>query len=127
MITFITHGYVLKQSSLGKKGPSGAELSQTEAAAAGVPGVTPNRRLCCLQKVNSMESPKPQASEAAKSGPLAFSTSSPWVRRPRSACREEGERPEDGECCEDGERLREAVRSLKGERRALQAQLQERE
>ncbi|XP_036097992.1 IQ domain-containing protein E [Molossus molossus] len=75
------------------------------------------RRIAELEKkVNSMESPKPQASEVAKSGPLAFSASGSWVHRP----------PSDGHR-EDSERLREAVRSLDGEREALQARLQERE
>lgn len=74
-----------------------------------------------------MESPKPQASEVARSGPLAFSAPGSWGHRPRSELREDSGSREDCERCADSERLREAVRTLTGEREALQAQLQDRE
>ena len=56
-----------------------------------------------------MESPKAQASEAARSTSLTPSASSPTLH------------------LQENERLRGAVKSLKGERSALQTQLQERE
>ncbi|XP_019492966.1 PREDICTED: IQ domain-containing protein E [Hipposideros armiger] len=75
------------------------------------------RRIAELEKkLNSMESPRSHASEADSSDPLGHSASSSAVRgQPRSEAQEESER------------LRGAVRSLRGERKALQAQLQERE
>lgn len=75
-----------------------------------------NKCLCCLQKISSMESPRSHASEVDRSDPLGHSASSSAVhRQPQS------------ECQEDSECLRGAVRSLKGEQKALQVQLQERE
>ena len=63
-----------------------------------------------------MESPKSPASEVVQAGFPADSSSSSTVhRQPRSDRHEEGER------------LRGAVKSLKGERNALQSQLQEKE
>lgn len=63
-----------------------------------------------------MESPRSHASQGDRSDPLGHSASSPPVhRQPRS------------DCHEDSEHLRGALRSLKGERRALRARLQERE
>lgn len=68
-----------------------------------------NRCLCRLQKLSSMESPKPQASEAARPASPTPSAPSPTSH------------------LQESERLRGAVRSLKGQRSALHAQLQERE
>ena len=63
-----------------------------------------------------MESPKSHASEVVKSNAVVHSASSSAVpRQPR------GDRQEDSE----SERLRGTVQSLKGERNALQLQLQE--
>lgn len=63
-----------------------------------------------------MERPRSHASEVDRSDPLGHSASSCAVhRQPRS------------ECHEDSERLRGVVRSPKGEQKALQVQLQERE
>ncbi|XP_040123202.1 IQ domain-containing protein E [Oryx dammah] len=68
------------------------------------------RRIAELEKkLSSMESPKPQASEAARSTSLTPSASSPTLHR------------------QESERLRGAVKSLKGERNALHTQLQERD
>ncbi|XP_054574224.1 IQ domain-containing protein E isoform X1 [Eptesicus fuscus] len=87
------------------------------------------RRIAELEKkISSMESPKPQASDGVWSDPLARSASSTWGhRQPRPEPQEDSERPQDSERQEDSERLRGALRSLKGERKALQAQLQERD
>lgn len=71
--------------------------------------ITSNRCLCRLQKLSSMESPKPQASEAAR-------PASPTPSAPSPASH-----------LQESERLRGAVRSLQDERSALHAQLQERE
>lgn len=63
-----------------------------------------------------MESPKSHTSEAVNSNAVVPSASSSAVpRQPR------------GDRQEDSERLRGAMRSLKGERNALQMQLQEKE
>ncbi|XP_052510769.1 IQ domain-containing protein E isoform X2 [Budorcas taxicolor] len=68
------------------------------------------RRIAELEKkLSSMESPKPQPSEAARPGSPSPSAPSPTLR------------------LQESERLRGAVRSLKGERSALHAQLQERD
>ncbi|XP_068823572.1 IQ domain-containing protein E [Capricornis sumatraensis] len=68
------------------------------------------RRIAELEKkLSSMESPKPQASEAARPSSLTPSAPSPTLH------------------LQESERLRGAVRSLKGERSALHAQLQERD
>uniref|UniRef100_A0A452Q8N7 IQ motif containing E n=1 Tax=Ursus americanus TaxID=9643 RepID=A0A452Q8N7_URSAM len=77
------------------------------------------RRIAELEKkISSMESPKSHASEVVKSNAVVHSASSSAVpRQPR------GDRQEDSE----SERLRGAVQSLKGERSALQLQLQEKE
>lgn len=63
-----------------------------------------------------MESPTCHASEGASSTPPAYSACSSAVQRQPRPDRQE-----------ESERLRGAVKSLKGERSALQAQLQERE
>lgn len=77
---------------------------------------TSNKCLCCPQKVNSMEGPKPQASGADKSdGPVQSASSSSMPRQQRCDRHQESEH------------LREAMRSLRGERNALQGQLQEKE
>ncbi|XP_070086787.1 IQ domain-containing protein E isoform X9 [Equus caballus] len=75
------------------------------------------RRISELEKkISLMESPKSPASEVVQAGFPADSSSSSTVhRQPRSDRHEEGER------------LRGAVKSLKGERNALQSQLQEKE
>ncbi|XP_074170091.1 IQ domain-containing protein E isoform X3 [Rhinolophus sinicus] len=75
------------------------------------------RRIAELEKkISSMERPRSHASEVDRSDPLGHSASSCAVhRQPRS------------ECHEDSERLRGAVRSPKGEQKALQVQLQERD
>ncbi|KAM8764581.1 IQ domain-containing protein E [Rhynchonycteris naso] len=75
------------------------------------------RRIAELEKkISSMESAKPEASHVVKSDALALCASSALVsRQPRA------------ECPEDSARLRGAVRSLKGERKTLLAQLQERD
>ncbi|KAF6280828.1 IQ motif containing E [Rhinolophus ferrumequinum] len=75
------------------------------------------RRIAELEKkISSMESPRSHASEVDRSDPLGHSASSSVVhRQPQS------------ECQEDSECLRGAVRSLKGEQKALQVQLQERD
>ncbi|XP_070340224.1 IQ domain-containing protein E isoform X12 [Equus asinus] len=75
------------------------------------------RRISELEKkISLMESPKSPASEVVQAGFPADSSSSSTVhRQPRSDRQEEGER------------LRGAVKSLKGERNALQSQLQEKE
>ncbi|XP_048080708.1 IQ domain-containing protein E isoform X2 [Ursus arctos] len=77
------------------------------------------RRIAELEKkISSMESPKSHASEVVKSNAVVHSASSSAVpRQPR------GDRQEDSE----SERLRGTVQSLKGERNALQLQLQEKE
>nr|XP_005887394.1 PREDICTED: IQ domain-containing protein E [Bos mutus] len=68
------------------------------------------RRIAELEKkLSSMESPKPQASEAARSTSLTPSASSPTLH------------------LQENERLHGAVKSLKGERSALHTQLQERD
>lgn len=68
------------------------------------------RRIAELEKkLSSMESPKPQASEAARSTSLTPSASSPTLH------------------LQENEHLHGAVKSLKGERSALHTQLQERE
>uniref|UniRef100_G1PUJ2 IQ motif containing E n=1 Tax=Myotis lucifugus TaxID=59463 RepID=G1PUJ2_MYOLU len=75
------------------------------------------RRIAELEKkIRSLESPPPQASDGGRSDALVLCASSTW-----------GHRQEDGERQDDGERLRGALRSLKGERKALRAQLQERD
>ncbi|XP_012903236.2 IQ domain-containing protein E isoform X6 [Mustela putorius furo] len=75
------------------------------------------RRIAELEKkISSMESPKSHTSEAVNSNAVVPSASSSAVpRQPR------------GDRQEDSERLRGAMRSLKGERNALQMQLQEKE
>ncbi|XP_034525611.1 IQ domain-containing protein E isoform X2 [Ailuropoda melanoleuca] len=77
------------------------------------------RRIAELEKkISSMESPKSHTSEVVKSNAVVHSASSSTVlRQPR------GDRQEDSE----SERLRGTVQSLKGERNALQLQLQEKE
>ncbi|XP_023372312.1 IQ domain-containing protein E isoform X3 [Otolemur garnettii] len=104
------------------------------------------RRISELEKkISSVESLKLRPSELAKSSPLAHSSSSSTVNRQLRGdrdCREEQERLRG--CCgeeqerlrgcreeqerlqEEQERLRGTLRSLKGERDALQAQLLER-
>ncbi|XP_017895992.1 PREDICTED: IQ domain-containing protein E isoform X3 [Capra hircus] len=68
------------------------------------------RRIAELEKkLSSMESPKPQASEAARPASPTPSAPSPTSH------------------LQESERLRGAVRSLKGQRSALHAQLQERD
>ncbi|ELK28987.1 IQ domain-containing protein E [Myotis davidii] len=81
------------------------------------------RRIAELEKkIRSLESPPPQAPDGGRSDALALCVSSTWGhRQPRPEPQEDGERQE------DSERLRGALRSLKGERKALRAQLQERE
>uniref|UniRef100_A0A480LHJ6 IQ domain-containing protein E isoform 3 n=2 Tax=Sus scrofa TaxID=9823 RepID=A0A480LHJ6_PIG len=75
------------------------------------------RRIAELEKkISSMESPTCHASEGASSTPPAYSACSSAVQRQPRPDRQE-----------ESERLRGAVKSLKGERSALQAQLQERE
>nr|XP_012415653.1 PREDICTED: IQ domain-containing protein E [Odobenus rosmarus divergens] len=75
------------------------------------------RRIAELEKkISSMESPKLHASEVVKSNAVVRSASSSTVPRQPGGDRQE-----------DSERLRGAVRSLKGERNALQMQLQEKE
>ncbi|XP_045848998.1 IQ domain-containing protein E isoform X4 [Meles meles] len=73
------------------------------------------RRIAELEKkISSMESPKSHTSEAVNSNAVVHSASGSAVpRQPR------------GDQQEDSERLRGAMRSLKGERNALQTQLQE--
>ncbi|XP_016068467.1 PREDICTED: IQ domain-containing protein E [Miniopterus natalensis] len=80
------------------------------------------RRIAELEKkISSVESPEPQALDVVRSDPLALPASSAWAhRQPQPECQEDNKRHE------DSERLRGTVRSLKGERKALQAQLQER-
>ncbi|KAF5918296.1 hypothetical protein HPG69_002939 [Diceros bicornis minor] len=75
------------------------------------------RRIAELEKkMSSMESPHSPTSEVVQASPLADSSSSSSVhRQPRSNRREESER------------LRGTVKSLKGERNALQTQLQEKD
>ncbi|XP_022356717.1 IQ domain-containing protein E [Enhydra lutris kenyoni] len=75
------------------------------------------RRIAELEKkISSMESPKSHTSEVVNSNAVVPSASSSAVpRQPR------------GDRQEDSERLRGAIRSLKGERNALQTQLQEKE
>ncbi|XP_034844162.1 IQ domain-containing protein E [Mirounga leonina] len=75
------------------------------------------RRIAELEKkISSMESPKPHASEVVKSNAVVRSSSSSTVPRQPGGDRED-----------DSESLWGAVRSLKGERNALQMQLQEKE
>uniref|UniRef100_A0A8D0XZ75 IQ domain-containing protein E n=1 Tax=Sus scrofa TaxID=9823 RepID=A0A8D0XZ75_PIG len=75
------------------------------------------RRIAELEKkISSMESPTCHASEGARSTPPAYSACSSAVQRQPRPDRQE-----------ESERLRGAVKSLKGERSALQAQLQERD
>uniref|UniRef100_A0A287AI28 IQ motif containing E n=1 Tax=Sus scrofa TaxID=9823 RepID=A0A287AI28_PIG len=75
------------------------------------------RRIAELEKkISSMESPTCHASEGASSTPPAYSACSSAVQRQPRPDRQE-----------ESERLRGAVKSLKGERSALQAQLQERD
>lgn len=82
-----------------------------------------NRCLCCPQKIRSLESPPPQASDGGRPDALAPCASSTWGhRQPRPEPQDDGEQRQD-----DSERLRGALRSLKGERKALRVQLQERE
>ncbi|XP_047570044.1 IQ domain-containing protein E isoform X6 [Lutra lutra] len=75
------------------------------------------RRIAELEKkVSSMESPKSHTSEVVNSNAVVPSASSSAVpRQPR------------GDRQEDSEHLRGVMRSLKGERNALQTQLQEKE
>uniref|UniRef100_A0A8I3MR09 IQ motif containing E n=1 Tax=Canis lupus familiaris TaxID=9615 RepID=A0A8I3MR09_CANLF len=75
------------------------------------------RRITELEKkISSMESPKLHASEVVKANAVVHSASSSTVsRQPR------------GDQHEDNEHLRGTVRSLKGERNALQMQLQEKD
>uniref|UniRef100_H0XNV9 IQ domain-containing protein E n=1 Tax=Otolemur garnettii TaxID=30611 RepID=H0XNV9_OTOGA len=74
------------------------------------------RRISELEKkISSVESLKLRPSELAKSSPLAHSSSSSTVNRQLRGDRDE-----------EQERLRGTLRSLKGERDALQAQLLER-
>ncbi|XP_064449459.1 IQ domain-containing protein E isoform X4 [Mirounga angustirostris] len=75
------------------------------------------RRIAELEKkISSMESPKPHASEVVKSNAVVRSSSSSTVPRQPGGDQED-----------DSESLWGAVRSLKGERNALQMQLQEKE
>ncbi|XP_035578207.1 IQ domain-containing protein E isoform X3 [Zalophus californianus] len=75
------------------------------------------RRIAELEKkISSMESPKLHASEVVKSNAVVRSASSSTVPRQPGGDRQD-----------DSERLRGAVQSLKGERNALQMQLQEKE
>uniref|UniRef100_A0A2K6GTL1 IQ domain-containing protein E n=1 Tax=Propithecus coquereli TaxID=379532 RepID=A0A2K6GTL1_PROCO len=77
------------------------------------------RRISELEKkISSMESSKSDASDLAKSNPLARPASSSTVHR-----QPQGDRDPQ----EDQEHLRGAVRNLKGERNALQRQLLEKE
>nr|XP_036280189.1 IQ domain-containing protein E [Pipistrellus kuhlii] len=87
------------------------------------------RRIAELEKkISSMESSKPQAPNGVWSDPLALSASGTWGhQQPCPEPQEDSERPQDSECQEDSEHLRGALRSLKGERKALQAQLQDRD
>ncbi|XP_059555391.1 IQ domain-containing protein E isoform X10 [Myotis daubentonii] len=87
------------------------------------------RRIAELEKkIRSLESPPPQAPDGGRSDALALCVSSTWGhRQPRPEPQEDGERHQDSERQEDSERLRGALRSLKGERKALRAQLQERD
>ncbi|XP_036167745.1 IQ domain-containing protein E isoform X3 [Myotis myotis] len=87
------------------------------------------RRIAELEKkIRSLESPPPQAPDGGRSDALALCVSSTWGHpQPRPEPQEDGERHQDSERQEDSERLRGALRSLKGERKALRAQLQERE
>ncbi|XP_072609385.1 IQ domain-containing protein E isoform X12 [Vulpes vulpes] len=75
------------------------------------------RRITELEKkISSMESPKLHASEVVKANAVVHSASSSTMsRQPR------------GDQHEDSEHLRGTVRSLKGERNALQMQLQEKD
>ncbi|XP_053411717.1 IQ domain-containing protein E isoform X3 [Nycticebus coucang] len=76
------------------------------------------RRISELEKkISSMESLKSHPSDPAKSSPLAHSASSSTVNRQLRG---------DRDCREEQEHLRGTLRSLKGERDALQAQLLER-
>nr|XP_025719582.1 IQ domain-containing protein E isoform X3 [Callorhinus ursinus] len=75
------------------------------------------RRIAELEKkISAMESPKLHASEVVKSNAVVRSASSSTVPRQPGGDRQD-----------DSERLRGAVQSLKGERNALQMQLQEKE
>ncbi|XP_028353862.1 IQ domain-containing protein E [Physeter macrocephalus] len=75
------------------------------------------RRIAELEKkIGVMESPKSHASEAVRSTPPAHRVSSSTAHRQPRPDRQE-----------ESERLRGAVKSLKGERNALHAQLQERD
>lgn len=85
-------------------------------------GAMSNQCLCYPQKISSLESPKPQASDVVRADAQALSESSTWGHRQLHP-----EPQEDSERHQDSERLRGALRSLRGERKALQAQLQERE
>ncbi|XP_070270385.1 IQ domain-containing protein E isoform X6 [Myotis yumanensis] len=87
------------------------------------------RRIAELEKkIRSLESPPPQASDGGRSDALALCASSTWGhRQPLPEPQEDGERHQDSERQDDSERLRGALRSLKGERKALRAQLQERD
>nr|KAF6348860.1 IQ motif containing E [Myotis myotis] len=87
------------------------------------------RRIAELEKkIRSLESPPPQAPDGGRSDALALCVSSTWGHpQPRPEPQEDGERHQDSERQEDSERLRGALRSLKGERKALRAQLQERD
>ncbi|CAK6446409.1 unnamed protein product [Pipistrellus nathusii] len=81
------------------------------------------RRIAELEKkISSMESSKPQTPDGVWPDPLALSASGTWGHQQPGP-----EPPEDGGRQDDGERLRGALRSLKGERKALQAQLQDRD
>ncbi|KAK2509740.1 hypothetical protein MC885_007354, partial [Smutsia gigantea] len=73
------------------------------------------RRIAELEKISSVESPEPHTSEVVVSNPPAQSASSSAVDGQPRSNHQEG-----------SERLRGALRSLKAERSALQAQLQER-
>lgn len=74
---------------------------------------------CSLQKVSSLESLKPHAAELHRLCPLVHSASSTAVHKPPKADRAENP--------EHLQHLRGTVKSLKGERSWLRAQLMERE
>lgn len=94
-------------------GPSPSGLR--EAGGHGVSGSRANPPVS-PQEIGPMESPKPQSSDEARSDLLAHAASSSAGHG----------QPPAGHL-EESERVRAAVRSLKGERRALRAQLQDRE
>lgn len=94
-----------------RRSPSGLH----EAGGHGVSGGRANPPVL-PQEIGPVESPKPQSSDEARSDLLAHTPSSSTGH---------GQPP--AEHLEESERVRAAVRSLKGERRALRAQLQDRE